>query len=356
MYDAKIENNGTKNAPNAPMPLADPNWLEDEIRARRIPVPPNATPAEVIPWVYKFIKRHLEIGSNIPSNVDSYPAWKALLDDWKQFLQKLENPPKKLPTIPPQPLPTRPESCQKLPDIAKTLPRPCQPLPKPCQTSPTAATQHDAPPQPASNAQNEKSEIPKSKSPPDPQSEIPTPKSEEPPRGELEFADLHDGFATERERLAVARAELQDHLALRPIRLNKLTAREQAAIYALMFESNFSSRAVSKILAEAPPNGMAIRISKTALNHWRKKYEKRLAEEAKQHKSAAELQSATEVLDKSPDPDAAFQAAAERILKLRILTGSEAPDEKLDQLVATLTRLRKQSLAERKQLHAEKSK
>ena len=66
-------------------------WLPQEIRSRRIPVPSNATPAEVIPWAKKFIARHKEIGTVIPENIDSYPAWKRQMDDWLQFLSRLEN-------------------------------------------------------------------------------------------------------------------------------------------------------------------------------------------------------------------------------------------------------------------------
>jgi hypothetical protein len=353
--------NGQPTNPSTFNPSNDPFWLRKEIRDRAIPVRSDATPAEVIPWVHKFIARYKQIGELIPINVESRKAWQALMDDALEFLKKLEAAAKIRPTIPNQPLPTRPKPGQTRPEPATPLPNPGLPLPEPVQPAPIPANSTPAVTTASSPPSIQSIEsIPSIDSippqVPNPQSAIPAPKSDaEPSRDKLEFEDMCDEFANERERLAVARSELQDHLAARPVRLNKLTPQQQAAVFALMEESKFSSRAVAKILADPPPNGMSIRVSKTTVNDWRRQYKQRMAREANERKAAAELQAALEIVDKSTDADAAFQQAAERIVKLRILTSHDAPLDQFDQLVSTFAKLRKQSLAERKQLHAEKT-
>jgi hypothetical protein len=346
-------------------PFNDLAWLRDECRDRRIPVPSNATPAEVIPFVKKAIARHNQIGELIPVNCDSRQAWQALADDWQDFLQKLENlqNPAKNPATPAnQQLPIWPASGQKLPEVANTLPEVAKKLPDLANGLPEVASQVplDQPhPNSAASRPNQKSSMTtaspsaaESTSPKNPQSEIPNPQSiDDPPKSELEYADLTDGFATESERLAAARAELDDHLANRPVRFAKLSPAQQASVFALL-ESGFSTRAISKILAEPP---LGIRVSKTSVGEWLKKYQFRLIEEKNRRQAEAKLQSALDTLDKTPNSDAAFQQAAQRALKLRILTSDDAPLDTLDQLVATLVTLRKQSLAERKQTHAENS-
>src|SRR4051812_4690148 len=82
--------NGKNNiTETAEPPHLSPDWLANEVRSRHLPLESNATPGEIIPFVQKFIKRHLELGTVIPQGVDSYPIWKATLDDWQQFLATL---------------------------------------------------------------------------------------------------------------------------------------------------------------------------------------------------------------------------------------------------------------------------
>ena len=95
---------------------------------------------------------------------------------------------------------------------------------------------------------------------------------------------------------------------------------------------------------------------KTAVGDWRNKYKSAIIEERNRQKAEAQLQSALKTLDNNPNAEADFQQAAERMLKLRILTSEDAPLDTLEQLITSLTTLRKQALAERKQTHAEHSK
>jgi hypothetical protein len=318
----------------------DKDWLAQEIRERHIPVESNATPAEVIPWAKKAVARYKELGTIIPVNVDSYPAWKKTMDDWLQFLQRLEdlqNPAKNPSTPPPQQLPNLPASCQNLPKAATTLPKPATTLPEAASRLPKPA---DSLPKPANSFAD------------NPESQILNPQSLEPSGDELEYADMVDGFATENERLAAAREQIHAHLADQPVRFARLSPKQQAAVFSLL-ETGFSNRAVAKLLIEPPPIGATIRVSKNAVGDWRKKYTSAIIAERNRQKAESQLQSAIKIVDNNPNADADFQQAAERILKLRILSSEDAPLDTLDQLIHSLTTLRKQSLAERKQLHAE---
>jgi hypothetical protein len=397
--DAVADPNSALSVLNSAL-VNDPDWLKKEIRDRAIPVRSTATPAEVIPWVIKAIARHKEMGTVIPINTQAYPAWKALLEDWQTFLQQLEgakspkqfpsseNPAKTPATPANQKLPTRPEPGQARPDLAKPLPPPGQPPATAGQTSPandsTAASEPESIPSiksmppidpftPAEHnshhSQNSHTSSPcaatapaatpaaatSTPSEPTPEPEPSTPKTpapSEPHPFDLDHEDRFDGFKTDAERLAVARTELHDHLAQRPVRIGKLHPTQQAAIFALLEEGGFSSRAVAKLLSGPPPDGLGIHISKTTVNDWRKKYKANLVKEQQRRVSEEKLRAANQILN-APGAEQAFQTAAERILKLQILTSADAPLDQLEQLVQILTTLRKQSLAERKQHHTE---
>ena len=222
--------------------------------------------------VKKFIVRHNEIGTVIPINVDGRPAWQRTMDDWQGFLKTLEalvdaeknsiaNLAKNGAAIETEQLTNLPASCQILPQLAKTLPEAADSLPKRCQIRPQPATDEAAE---TPSIQSIKSFA--SISDPDP---TPSPSTvPEPDEDELEFEDCTDGFTSDRDRLAAARAELQAHLNNQPLRFAKLTREQQSAIFNLL-ETGYSTRVVAKLLAEPPPLGAGIHVSKTAVCDWR---------------------------------------------------------------------------------------
>jgi len=66
-----------------------------------------------------------------------------------------------------------------------------------------------------------------------------------------------------------------------------------------------------------------------------------------------------ELIAKAHESDEAFQAAVQRCIKTRLLNVTSAPHASLDaidSMITSLTKLRKQTLAERKQTRAEKIK
>jgi hypothetical protein len=129
-------------------------------------------------------------------------------------------------------------------------------------------------------------------------------------------------------------------------RMDELTVEQQDIVFALLHDH--SSRAVVKILREPSPPGFNFKVSRCTLDRFWKK--RRALEVARQQ--AERVESAAALLD-SENADKAFQQAAERALKLRLLTSPDASVEQVDALISALNKLRKQSLAERKQAHAE---
>ena len=169
---------------------------------------------------------------------------------------------------------------------------------------------------------------------------------------ELDDLDLEaelDGFENYAEVMEEAAADLQAHLKKRN-RFDVLSPEAQAAIIALL--DTYESRFVARLLRRPPPRGMNFQISKSGLNDFRRRYEKREAERRTNENAKA----AADLLDKSDDPEKAFQQAMGRLLKTRLLTITSEPNAPIDEigaLVTALTKLRKQALAERKQDHAE---
>jgi hypothetical protein len=170
-----------------------------------------------------------------------------------------------------------------------------------------------------------------------------------------EEADLEAemaGFINDAERMAEAAADLQAHLKKRN-RFDDLTSDAQAAIIAML--DHHDLRTVARTLAKPPPDGMSFKISKSGLNYFRNRYTKQESERRKNQNA----QATADLLDKSEDPDKAFHDALQCLLRMRVLTTASEPDapiDVIDNLITTLTKLRKQSLAERKQAHAERTK
>jgi hypothetical protein len=158
------------------------------------------------------------------------------------------------------------------------------------------------------------------------------------------------GYADDTERMAEAAADLQAHCKKRS-RFDSLSAEDQSAIIAML--DLHDSRTVARTFARPSPASIS-KSAKSALNDWARRYKERHA----QLRVQQAVQAATDLIDKSSDPDKTFQQTLERLLRIKTLTLTSLPNasvESIDALITTINKLRKQSLAERKQLHSEKT-
>ena len=171
-------------------------------------------------------------------------------------------------------------------------------------------------------------------------------------REELDFHAQMAGYQDHAELMAEAAADLQAALNKRN-RFDALSPEAQAVIIDML--DQYKSRHVAKLLRRPPPQGMNFKISKSGLNYFAKRYRQRQTQRRQKQNSDR----AIEHLNKSPNPSQAFLNLYERMLHVKALTAATDPDTALDtlgQLTATITKLRKQTLAERKQSHIENSK
>jgi hypothetical protein len=130
---------------------------------------------------------------------------------------------------------------------------------------------------------------------------------------------------------------------------DKLSPQDQAIVIDLF--DKFTWQAVLKVIAQPPPIGFGLKVSKTALYDFHKRYNKRRRQQ--------NVQASIDLLNKSSDPTQAFAQIFERLVQTKALTVASDPQASLnifDALITSVSKLRKQSLAERKQLHAEKTK
>jgi hypothetical protein len=127
--------------------------------------------------------------------------------------------------------------------------------------------------------------------------------------------------------------------------LDHLSDDQRTAIFKLL--ADYSPLQVSTFLAQSPPAGLGIRVSRRALQRFEKRYKK---EERSRASMAFQLE-CDQLLEAAKTNDQAFLHASERLLKMRLfqITGDpEAPLEEIAKLTEIITSLRKQSLAERK--------
>jgi hypothetical protein len=111
---------------------------------------------------------------------------------------------------------------------------------------------------------------------------------------------------------------------------------------------------VLKVIAQPPPVGFSLKAGRSALFEFCSRYKKRETER-RRNENAATIQ----LLSKSEDPNKTFVQTFEHLLQVRALNAAAEPITTvatLDAFATTLTKIRKQALAERKQVHAEKSK
>jgi hypothetical protein len=130
---------------------------------------------------------------------------------------------------------------------------------------------------------------------------------------------------------------------------DKLSPQDQAIVIDLF--DKFTWQTVVKTIAQPEPIGFNLKVGKTALYDFHKRYRKRREQQ--------NIQANIELLNKSPDPTHAFAQIFERAIQTKAVTIASDPQTSLnvfDALITTVNKHRKQSLAERKQLHAEKAK
>jgi hypothetical protein len=245
--------------------------------------------------------------------------------------------------IPLQQNPNWPDSGQTVANTGQAWPNAGHEWPDPCQPLPNAG--HSSPPAEAlAGATNDDREHDD-----DENEEEENDAEDKEDQDDLDIQAELAGYANHAELMAEAAADLQAALNKRN-KFDALSPDAQAAIITLL--DKYDSRHVARLLIKPPPIGMSFKISKSGLNYFRRRFEKTQA----QRRANENAKAAADLLDRSEDPDKAFQNTLERLLRLRALTtmsDPNAPLETIDALVNSLTKLRKQSLAERKQLHTE---
>ena len=135
--------------------------------------------------------------------------------------------------------------------------------------------------------------------------------------------------------------------------IDNLTPQQQNVILLLLEEHNAAR--VAEVLAQPEPYGMNFKTSDSSLNRFRERIR-----DAEKKRLNADAETATkELIAKAHESDEAFQAAVQRFIKTRLLNATSSAHSSLDaidSMITSLTKLRKQTLAERKQSHAEKTK
>jgi hypothetical protein len=175
----------------------------------------------------------------------------------------------------------------------------------------------------------------------EPQPSTPSPEPDAPPQIQSENPDFLE-----------AAADLDAQLKGRS-RFDKLSPRQQAAIIHLMQVHEIE--VVLELLAAPGPTGMSFKIGRSALYEFKRRYDKREARRQREQKA----KTFEDLLKKSGHPEQTFLVNFEHLLQVKALTAASLPDtslETLDAVTTTINKLRKQTLAERKQTHAEKTK
>jgi hypothetical protein len=171
---------------------------------------------------------------------------------------------------------------------------------------------------------------------PDANTSGPKPEPELPPPPKFQFGpgnDLYD--------IALDFHAFRDKRSI----LDRLSDHQRRAIYKLM--DVHSERDVIELLAKSPPAGLGIRVGRSTLVRFRKRYQK----QAHLRKKMAFQLECNQLLEATDNDDQAFLRASERLLKLRLfdITGDPAAStETIAELADVIVKLRKQSLAERK--------
>lgn len=168
----------------------------------------------------------------------------------------------------------------------------------------------------------------------DPQADHSTPPPEPPPK--FQFGPEDD--------LYEAAVDFQTYRDKRSV-LDNLPDDERAAIFKLL--RDYAPSKVSGLLAQHPPAGLGIHVSRRSLQRFEERYRKE-----EQARAARDFQlQCEELLEAAKTNDQAFLHASERLLKMRLFQITGDPESNLEtiaKLASVITSLRKQSLAERK--------
>jgi hypothetical protein len=351
----------------------------------------NPTPAEVIPIVEQHLADHQnDFAKTMDPSSGYYAEWKSTHDNFTQFLTELhaaessslggrassravnipetsdlpnpsnaqeshqnnfppEKPPQSDPTLPNQRSTGETDVIQSDPEVIQSDPKAIQNDPR--LTSSDPGSPKTNPDHHASGADAS----PQSDQPNDIEDEIDD-------DGEEDFEDDEEQEEDDEELdedfditeyldadAAEAALDLREYLSGGSL-LDNLEPRIQQAILRLL--EDYKPEFVAEAIAEPPPIGLGVRTSSASLKRFRRRY--RAAEEDAQ--KAQHAKAIQDLLAQANTSDEAFQTAIQRLLKTRLLTTTSdpnAPLETIDTLITSLNKLRKQTLAERKQTHIE---
>jgi hypothetical protein len=312
----------------------------------------NPTAAQIIPCAQERLADHQKhFAKTMDPSTGYYREWKSLNDDLTDFLKELgATQPKTMPPIPP--ISFTPPAVPPAPTHQNNF----SPQ-NPPQSGSTPEHQHSTP----------KSEVGSGESlvgsagfvvgfggfKPTSSESNPSKKSSAPAQSDAATKDEPFDIRQHLDDASMRVCEdLQEFLSGRsPI--DNLTPQQQNVILRLLEEHNAAR--VAEVLAQPEPYGMNFKTSDSSLNRFRDRI--RLAE--KKRLNSDQEAATKELIAKAHDSDEAFQAAVQRFIKTRLLNATASSHSSLDaidSMITSLTKLRKQTLAERKQLHAEKTK
>ena len=314
----------------------------------------NPTPAEIIPYIEQRLAAHQKHRSKTANPwTGDFIEWKNINDAYQEFLTDLRAANRPTPPITPtSPIPSIPIPNNTAPN--KILPaKPGQnPSKKPQSPHPQQTTsENQTRTEPGLNPDNPEltqTEPESARTETEQSAHASAPSSGPAPQAEADPDDDAPNIKSDDEDLIEAATHLHLHLKARS-RFDKLPPENQAAIIHLL--DRCKPEVVLKLIAQPPPVGFSLKAGRTALLEFRRRYEKRAAERRRNDNSAAAL----ELVRKVGDPNQAFLT----VLQIRALTAAADPTTSLgilDAYASTLGKLRKQTLAERKQDHAEKPK
>jgi len=314
----------------------------------------NPTPAEIIRDIDRRLAAHMKHPARTagPRSGD-YLEWQEIHDAYQEFLTDLRaaNTPFPPPTIFAAPITKASENKIPLPEPGK-IPQ----LPTPQQTH--ARNEPGINPEHAGInlekpgiTQNHPGKFPdqigNSDHPKPAETPIPLPT---PPQNVSTSPDEDPDAppeiqSTDEEFVAAATALHYQRKGRSPF--DKLSLQEQAIIVDLL--DKFTWQTVLKTIGQPPPIGFALKTSKSALYDFHKRYDKRRKQQ--------NIQANLDLLAKSSDSGQAFTQIFERFVQTKALTVASDTQASLsifDALITSVNKIRKQSLAERKQAHAEK--
>lgn len=343
-----------------------PEALPFKTRCNRlgIDVPGFAlAPSQIIPYVEARLAAHMKhVGRTMNPWTGDYAEWKLRHDAFHELLTDLraaQSPQIITPTPPIAPIPTSVPMSRELNKNSTAEPgkNPQTPSPQQTQSRNEPGMNPEKPGTKSEQpgiAQNQTGKFPvqvgNSEQPAQPtsppSSTCPPPKTA--PSEAPDDPDSPPNFESDDEQFIDAATDLHYKRKGRSP-FDKLSPQDQAFVIDLFDKHHW--QAVLKAIAQPAPNGFGLKVSKTALYDFHKRYNKRRRQE--------NVQASIDLVTKSSDPAQAFAQIFERLVQIKALTIASDREASLtifEALINTTNKLRKQSLAERKQFQAEKSK